>query len=171
MMQSMNIPAGSLGGGLALWVLASGCASLVDCRPLPDTEPDLELIVTVVSDVYRGAGQGRIIFLGADDETIEEGMLSAAGNLLEQELRVKVRPESEADRGSLTLPVMTPVLLETGEIGISISLGRFSLDEQGWIHVDVSYARSGLDGAIFAYTLQPTEEGWAIVDVQLTAVA
>ena len=58
-----------------------------------------------------------------------------------------MRSLSEADFSDPSVPALTPVLCETGEVGVSVSLGRFTEDDQGQLHVDVSVARSGLDGA------------------------
>jgi hypothetical protein len=52
--------------------------------------------------------------------------------------------------------------LRYGEVGVSVSLGRFSVDEEGLIRVRVSVARSGLDGAFIEYVLEPADDGWTI---------
>jgi len=123
--------------------------------------PDLAAITTVVKDVYRQEGQSRMIFL-AVEEPVDDTLLEET---LEQDLGVNVRPESEADRTDPSLPVLTPKLPETGEIGISIQLGRLSLADDGKLHVTVLFARCGLDGGSFEYVLERTDAGWSIADV------
>ena len=83
------------------------------------------------------------------------------------DLPVKVRPLSEADFSNPSFPALTPVLPETGEVGISVSLGRLTEDEdeEGLYHVDVSIVRSGLDIAFAEYSLEAGEVGWTINDV------
>jgi len=137
-------------------LLAASCAPV----PWPASEPDLAAIATVVKDVYRAEGQQRrIIFLEMEEDT-----LAQAQDLLETDLGVTIRPESEADRTDASLPALTPVLSETGDIGISISLGRFRVDDDGNLRVMVSYARSGLDGADLEYVLEANGQGWRIIN-------
>ena len=146
---------------LGLTVLSGlGCAA---SNPGGDeiAGPDLAAITTVVKDVYRQEGQSRMIFL-AVEEPVDDALMEET---LEQDLGVKVRPESEADRTDLSLPVLTPKLPETGEIGISIQLSRFSLDDDGKLHVTVLFVRCGLDGGIYEYVLEHTDAGWSIADV------
>ena len=152
---------------LVLPLLAVSCGNFPPLGPPPDgnTEPDLAAITTVVKDVYRSEGQRRIIFLGTDEpEAFGANTLAQARSQLEDDLGVTVRPESEADRTDLSLPALTPVLPETGEMGISISLARFRLDEAGNLRVQVTFARSGLDGAVLEYVLTLGEQGWTIID-------
>jgi len=92
-------------------------------------------------------------------------------SVLETELRVKVRPPLAACLTDPSVPALTPVLCETGEVGVTVSLGRFTEDDQGQLHVDVSVVHSGLDGVGFEYTLEPAEEGWTIIDVRMTWVS
>jgi ABC-type transporter MlaC component len=61
------------------------------------------------------------------------------------------------------------VLPETGEIGVSISLGRFFADRAGRLRVTVTVARSGLDGVVLHYVIERSNGGWFVVDVVLVA--
>ena len=159
--------------------LAQGC-TVVPSAP-SDTQPDLAAIVKVVNEVYRTQGFDRpVLFLDTGEvcDSIlppcvppDGGIFPALKTQLETDLQVKVRPFSEADFSDPFLPALTPVLPETGEIGVSILLGRFSVDDVGRLSVSVSVARSGLDGEIIEYTLEPADDGWIIVEARITAVA
>jgi len=140
-----------------------------DDRAPPPNVPNIPTIITVVKHAYRMEGHGRIVFLAAPD--VDGSMLTAACGALENDLGVKVRPEEHADRTDPDLPALTPVLPETGEIGISIRLGRFNLAEDGRLHVTVSFARSGLDGGDLDYVLERAGDEWSITDVVPGAVA
>lgn len=99
-----------------------------------------------MEDVYRHAGQGRMIFL----EASEQGdRLQRAMSYLERSLNTRVRPEAEAIHVvDDSHPVLTLIDRNTGEVGLSIGIGDFAPDELGHLHVGVSYARSGLDGEV-----------------------
>ena len=139
----------------------------------PDTTAayDVGAIAVVVEDVYRNHGAQRMIFLGSDDENMDGVMLERARSVIADKLRVKVSPEQDADRSNPDLPVLTPFDPETGEIGISISLGRFEVDGEGRWHVLASYARSGIDGAGLTYTLERDGSDWVIVAVEVAFVS
>ena len=147
-------------------VLAAGCG-FIPFTP-PELEPDVPAIVTVVNDVYQGEGHGRIVFLEANE--LGGTMAVEARSMLEAALHVKVRPLTEAELTDPSLPALTPVLPETGEIGVSISLGRFSADGAGRLRVTVTVARSGLDGVVLDYVIERSSGGWLIADVVLAAV-
>lgn len=163
---------------LLVGFLPAGCPpvddlvdDLVDTTLPLDREANVAVIATVVKDVYGFQGRGRIIFLDAEEDALDTETLSQAGLLVESELGVRVLPESVADRSDLSLPVLTPVDPETGDIGISIRLGRFRLGDDGRLRVEVGTIRSGLDGRGFDYTLERASEGWVITSVTDTWVA
>ena len=161
--QDINRGRGAAGAAL---VLAAGCGVI----PLgtPELEPDVAAIVTVVNDVYEGEGHGRIVFLEANE--LGGAMAAEARSALEAALHVKVRPLVEAELTDPSLPALTPVLPETGEIGVSISLGRFFADRAGRLRVTVTVARSGLDGVVLDYVIERSNGGWLVVDVVLAGV-
>jgi len=152
-------------------VLAQGCtvAPIVSSDP----QPDLGAIVKVVNDVYLTEGFDRpVLFLDTGevcDSVLpscvppDGGIFPALKTQLETDLQVKVRPLSEADLGDLSVPALTPVLPETGEVGVSVALGRFREQGDGW-HVTVTVARSELDGAFIEYVLEPAGDGWTIME-------
>lgn len=160
--QGINRGLGAVGVAL---IIAAGCGF----TPLgtPELEPDVAAIVTVVNDVYKGEGRGRIVFLEADE--LGGPMAAEARAALEAALRVKVRPLAEADLSDPALPALTPVLPDTGEIGVSISLGRFFADGAGRLRVTVTVARSGLDGVVLHYVIERSNGGWLVADVVLAA--
>lgn len=151
------------------------------CPVETGVQPDLAAIVKVVNDAYRTQGLDRpVLFLDTGEvcDSIlppcvppEGGIFPTLKTQLETDLQVKVRPFSEADFSDPFLPALTPVLPETGEIGVSVSLGRFSVDDGGQVRVVVTVARSGLDGVFMEYKLEPANDGWIIVEARITAVA
>lgn len=157
-------------GLIVALALAQGCAVVPDASP--DVQPDLAAIVKVVNDVYRTQGFERpVLFLDTGEvcDSIlppcvppDGGIFPALKTQLETDLHVKVRSLCEADLTDPSVPALTPVLPETGEVGVSVSLGRFSVDEGGLLRVRVSVARSGLDGAFIEYVLEPADDGWTI---------
>ena len=159
---------------LVVGLLPAGCP-LVDDPAGPtvslDREANVAVIATVVKNVYGFQGRGRIIFLGAEQGALDSETLAQAGSLVESELGVRVLPESAADRSDLSLPVLTPVDPQTGDIGISIRLGRFNLGDDGRLRVEVGAIRSGLDGQGYDYVLERASEGWVIISVAETWVA
>ena len=168
--QTMLVDGRNVFGLIVALVLAQGCTVVPIVSP--DTQPDLAAIVKVVNDVYRTQGFDRpVLFLDAGEvcDSIlpncvppDGGVFPALKTQLETGLQVKVRAFSEADFSEPFLPALTPVLSETGEVGVSISLGRFSVDEEGLLRVSVSVARSGLDGAFIEYVLESAGDGWTI---------
>ena len=143
--------------------------NLVGCPTWDTSNADVVPITTVVKDIFGREGQGRIIFLKADGaaENIENAM-----SCLAADLQTRVLPESEAERAiDDSLPVLTPFDPKTGEIGISIILGRFTLTEQGNLTVGVSFERSGLDGAAYEYVLEPMDGGWSVLSVKRIGVS
>ena len=177
--QTMLVDGRNVFGLIVGLVLAQGCTVVPIVSS--DTQPDLAAIVKVVNDVYRTQGFDRpVLFLDTGevyDSVLPRcvppggGIFPALKTQLETDLQVKVRPFSEADFSDPFLPALTPVLPETGEIGVPIRLGRFSVDDVGRLSVQVSVARSGLDGEIIEYTLEPADDGWIIVEARITAVA
>lgn len=153
-------------------VPSQGCTPSVG--QLLALQPDLGAIATVVTDAYRTQGLERpVLFLdmgGVCDSVspscnaTDGGVPPALKTRLETDLDVKVRPRSEANLGDLSVPALTPVLPDTGEIGVSVSLGRFREQDDGSWHVNVTVARSGLDGVFVEYILQPLDGSWNIVD-------
>ncbi len=128
-------------------------------------------MITVVEDVYATQGRGRMIFLGTYGDSIDEAELRQARMHLQTDLGVPVKDDSEADRSDPTLPALTPVDPETGEIGISIFLGPLTIDEDGRTRIEVSFARSGLDGMVIGYVLESAPEGWKIIDRTTLAIS
>jgi len=156
------------------WVLV-GCTTapiLPASKPqvvVPAPDADIAALVTIVEDVYRLAGGGRMIFLEANEPA---DRLQRAMSYLQCSLNTRVRPESEATRAfDDTHPIMTPIDRDTGEVGISILVGDFAPDELGRLRMGVSYARSGLDGEILQYVLQRTDAGWSVLEVIQVAIA
>lgn len=139
-------------GFIVALVLVPGCCAVVP-KASSDVQPDLAAIVKVVNDVYRTQGFERpVLFLDTGEvcDSIlplrvppDGGIFPALKTQLETDLQVKVRPLSEADFNDPSVAALTPVLPETGEVGVSISLGRFSVDEEGLFCVRVSVAREG----------------------------
>ena len=178
-MRSVRASVGCARLGAAVLLLgAVGCG--VPPWP-PPPEPDWEAIATVVNDVYRTQGFERpVLFLDTDEvcDSVSPSCIPPDGDIdpelkraLETELRVKVRPPSAACLTEPSVPALTPVLCETGEVGVSVSLGRFSVDDEGRLRVNVSAARSGLDGVGLEYTLESDGERWAIIDTVITWIA
>ncbi len=133
--------------------------SLAGCPPItsvtPVTGPDVAAIVTVVKALY--ADEGRIIFLGSGDGSVSSELLAQAGAVVQDELGVRVLPESAADRSDLSLPVLTPKDPLTGELGVSIDLRRFRVAGAGRLAVSAWYGRSGLDGQGYEIVLERVE--------------
>ena len=157
-----------LKGPFALLMLCT-LPIVIGCQTL-DVMPDGEEtpITTVVKDVYAREGQGRMIFLGTEEE--EEADLHQTISRLAMDLNTRVRPESEAVVDD-SHPILTPIDPETGEVGVRISLGPFTVDEQGHLHVTVAFSRSGLDGAVYEYILKRTSGHWSVREVRQTAIA
>ncbi len=165
-------------GFVVALVLVPGCPFLPDTSL--DVQPDMKAIVAVVAAAYGHEGDDRLVVfpdtsdicgsVSPDCEPTEPDGLDAglkerieAGILLETGKVRKVRAPSEACYDDLSLPALTPVLCGTGEIGVSVSLGRFREQGDGW-HVNVTVARSGLDGAFIEYVLEPADDGWTIIE-------
>ena len=144
--------------------IITGCAQMDSPAASAPKGPDLAAIITVVEDVYATEGRGRMIFLGTVDDTIDEADLQQARTRLEAGLGIAVKDDSEADRSDPALPALTPVDPETGEIGISIYLGRFTVDGDARLRVEATFARSGLDGMVVEYVLESTPQGWNITE-------
>jgi len=154
------------------WTCVAGAVLTAAIGCLPDSEPaDSSLqnsaeanrtaIVRVIEDVYIREGQQRIIF--CDDALCEDAQMTAT---LEIKLGIKVEPDSQAHRGNVDLPPLTPELPATGEIGISISLGEFTTGVDGRLHVTATFVRSGLDGGVLYYVLSLQGGGWVIDSVE-----
>ncbi len=153
----------------ALLAAAIGCLpESGPADPPPQTASDLNraAIITVIEDVYLREGRQRIIF--CDDAVYVDAQVTAT---LENRLGVKVEPDSDANRDNSDLPPLTPASAETGEIGISISVGEFTTDADGRLHVTVTFARSGLDAGAFNYVLSFTDAGWVIESLEPAGVA
>ncbi len=166
---------------VASLVGAVGCGVMPAPPRPPDVQPDLAAIATVIDDAYRKEGFSRpVLFLETGEvcDSIsptcvpsEGGVSPALKAQLETDLQVKVRALSEADLADPFVPALTPVLPETGEVGVSISLGRFSVDNGGLLRVSVTVARSGLNGVGMEYVLEPADDGWAIREIHDGGVA
>jgi hypothetical protein len=163
-------------GTAAVIVAVVGCGTVSEpSSHQPPAGPDWKAIATVVGEAYRTEGQARpVVFVDTGEvcDSVAPSCIPPDGDIdpelksvLETELRVKVRPPSAACLTEPSVPALTPVLCETGEVGVTVSLGRFTEDDQGRLHVDVSVARSGLDGAFVEYVLEPAEDGWTVSEV------
>jgi hypothetical protein len=152
---------------VCLAVLCLGGCPLAPVQP--STGPDVAAVVTVVKALY--ADPGRIIFLGSTDGSVAGELLAQAGAVVQEELGVRVLPESAADRSDLSLPVLTPKDPETGELGVSIDLLRFQAARPDRLTVSAWYARSGLGGQGYEITLERTLAGWVIVQMEEGGVA
>jgi hypothetical protein len=160
-------------GKLVSSVVLVSLLSVAGCPPVlpvdPVTGPDVAAVVTVVKAVY--ADQGRIIFLGSDDGSVDSELLAQAGAVVEAELGVRVLPESAADRSDLSLPVLTPKDPATGELGVSIDLGQFRVVGPDRLAVSAWYGHSGLDGQGYDIVLERAGDGWVIVQMDEDGVA
>jgi hypothetical protein len=159
--------------GLLTLLAAGGCPLTNDTGP-PDgvsVGPDVTAISTVVKALYGLHGRGRIIFLGSDDGSVDSDMLAQAGTAVQEELGVRVLPESAADRSDLSLPVLTPKDPETGETGISIQLGRFRVEGDNRLAVSAWAILSGLNAQEYDIVLERAADGWVIVQMNEGAVA
>lgn len=152
--------------------VAAGCFPTSAGSTLAQVDTELDPLVIVVASVYTEFGEDRIVFLRMlDTEETDEAYLALIAQL-EEELSVPVLPESLADRAiTANLPPLTPVDPQTGEAGISITIGDIRFDEQGYLIVEVGYARSALDGGVLEYVLDDTPDGWIILAIRLTGVS
>ena len=161
-------------GLAAMLILAQGCMVGPSLPPV-DVEADLAAIVAVLNDAYRTRGFGRpVLFLDTGNacESVQPPCVQPDGGVppelttqLEADLQVKVRSLPEAD---FTVPSLTPILPETGEVGVSVSLGRFREEDDGYWHVNATISRSGLDSGTVEYVLERDEGGWAIIEPNIT---
>lgn len=157
------------------------CVSLFSCAgcfPAPagsslaQVDTEIEPLAIVVAHVYSEFGQDRIIFLEMLDAAEDDETVAALMAKLEAELSVPVLPEALADRSIYPdVPPLTPVDPATGEAGISITIGDIHFDGQGYLVVEIGYARSALDGAVLEYALDDTPDGWVIVAIRLTGIS
>jgi len=155
--------------GLLPLLTVGGC-----CPPPPPpepTEPDVAAISTVVKALYGMHGRGRIIFLGSDDGSVDSDMLAQAGTAVQEELGVRVLPESAADRSDFSLPALTPKDPKTGELGVSIQLGRFRVQGDNHLAVSAWAILSGLNAQEYEIVLKRSGDGWEIELMQEGAVA
>ena len=129
------------------------------------TGPDVAAISTVVKTLYGLHGRGRIIFLGSDDGSVDSDLLAQAGTAVQEDLGVRVLPESAADRSDLSLPIYTPKDPATGEVGISIALGRFRVEGDGRLAVSAWAVLSGLNGQGYDIVLEHAGNGWVITEM------
>lgn len=154
---------------IALVLQAGGCPSVTPSDVVAG--PDLTAISTVVKAIYGMHGRGQIIFLGSDDDGVDSELLAQAGAIVQDELGVRVLPDSAADRSDLSLPPLTPKDPETGEVGISIRLGRFRVEEDGRLSVSAWAIRSGRDAQGYDVVLERSSDGWAVVQMSEDGVA
>ena len=168
----------------AAWLTFPGCFAggpQAVLGPQPMVPPDLAAIAIVVSTAYRTEWFGRqVLFVDTSDacDTIMprctasgNGLDPALKRLLQSELQAKIQPQTAACYAESSLPALTPVHCETGEVGVVVSLGRFVVDGQGRLHIAVTIARSGLDGVVLEYILEASDGGWTIVDTIIQAIA
>lgn len=138
LMRQRGLSGRCLGLASAVFVLvAAGCSSTA--QSLSEVQPDLAAIVKVVNDAYRAQGFDRpVLFLDMGEvcDSIlpkcvpsDGGIFPALKKQLETDLHVEVWSLSEAD---FTVPSLTPVLPETGDVGVSVSLGRFREEDDGY---------------------------------------
>jgi hypothetical protein len=154
-----------------LLTMMAGCPALSPVDADGYAEPDVATIAMVVKHVYGLQGRGRIIFLGADEDAVQSEALTQAGAVVEADLGVRVLPESAADRSDLSLPAFTPVDPETGEIGVSINVGRFRLTDDGKLEVSAGAVLSGVSGQGYDFVLEQVGESWTIVSMTESWVA
>lgn len=155
---------GAVGCGLLPWRAPS---------PPPDVQPDMNAIVMVISNAYDKAGEDReVVFLDTIGvcavlpETCDppDGEVSAEfKDNLEATLQKKVLSLSEACFVDPSLPSLMPTDCETGEVGVSISIGRLGEDTDGYWHVDVTIALSSVDSTTLEYILERGEAAWTIL--------
>ena len=152
--------------------VAAGCLTYPAGSTLAQVDTDLAPIVIVAADVHAEFGEDRMVFLKMLDAREESATYPALIAHLEEELSVPVLPDSSADRSiHPDLPPLTPVDAQTGDIGISITIGDIGFDEQGYLVVEVGYARSALDGGVLEYVLDDTPDGWIIIAIRLTGIS
>jgi hypothetical protein len=156
-----------LGAVLLSLLAVAGCPPVMPVDRV--TGPDVAAVVTVVKAVYRD--QGRIIFLGSADGSVDSALLAEAETGLQADLGVRVLPDSAADRSDLSLPVLTPKDPATGEVGVAIELDQFQVVGPGRLAVTGWYARSGLDAQGYDIVLERAGDGWVIVQMNEGAVA
>jgi len=150
----------------------AGCFPAPAGSTLAQVDTEIDPLAIVVADVYSEFGQDRIIFLEMIDATEDDETYLALMAKLEAELSVPVFPEALADRSIYPdVPPLTPVDSATGNIGISITIGDIRFDEQGYLVVEVGYARSALDGGVLEYALDDTPDGWVIIAIRLTGIS
>jgi hypothetical protein len=163
----------AIAAGLITLLAIGGCPRA--CETLaPDGAakgPDVAAISTVVKALYGMHGRGRIIFLGSDDGSVDSQLLALAGAAVQEEVGVRVLPESTADRSDPSLPALTPKDPETGEIGISIRLGRFRVTSENRLEVSGWVIVSGLNAQEYQIVLERSEDSWVIIEMQPGAVA
>ena len=83
---------------------------------------------------------------------------------------IKVRPRSEAVLSDYMddlsapdfLAEFTPLDPDTGEVGVAVSLGRFTEVEEGRLRVSVFVEHSGVNCAGFDVVLELTDGEWTI---------
>jgi hypothetical protein len=149
-----------------------GCFASPTGTTLAEVDTELDPIAIAAAHVYGELGEDRVVFLRMLDRDEDDVSYLALMDMLEEELAVPVLPESQADRAvTADLPPLTPVDAETGEAGISITIGEIGFDEQGYLMIEVGYARSAVDGGVFQYVLDDTPDGWVIVAILLTGIS
>ena len=79
-------------------------------------------------------------------------------------LGIAVRAIEEASYPESGVPALTPVLPDTGEVGVEIALRWFEQDADGALSLQASIGYSGLDGMFIRYRLRRSSRGWRIVE-------
>jgi len=133
----------------------------------PDDEP-VEVAALKAAYVHEGAGRSTVFvdIAGATDAEIEE-----IADRLSAELGVIVRHSDEALRDDPDLPALTPYDSKTGEVGVVLRLDDVTPTDSECYEVDVTYARSGLDGGSVSLTLVLESGEWVAQGGEQTAIA
>lgn len=166
---------------IGLITILSGQGCMIPQFADSDAEANLDAIGLVLSAAYTEGGFDRsVLFVEIGDacDSIagecaqnESRLPESVKAVLEVTLGVKVHPNSEADRTSPDFPVLTPVLPETGEVGVYVRLGRFRATEDGLLEVPVDILRSGLNGELTTFTLENMGNGWVVRNIVVNAIA
>lgn len=111
---------------------------------------------------YELEGRDRpLIFLDLGAES--DADFEEVADELAAEFSVDVLPADTAFRGDLDLPALTPIDPESGQIGVSLTLGEMVPVEDRRYEATVRYARSGLDGGSIIFILEQQGPDWTVV--------
>ncbi len=135
--------------------------SAVGSKANDQASPNAALALKAAYDLE---GQEReVIFVAANDLSDDEYDLLLDD--LQAQTDAQVLAGELAFRGDPDLPALTPIDPETGDVGVTLVLQAMTPVSQSRFQVDVSYARSGLDGGTLTFTLIQEGSAWVIVEV------